>query len=134
MCPSDVAVFRSAGLGGQNWGYFTRTSCLIQVTVSEVIQRSGVIVSKCGSCGAEAGEKCRMGDCCPNVTCCCMSAGTVRSSTWHALLHVQDEFLRVSWDRVPCWLQWFFCVPADMCSDILGLAPLLCGLTVCLFN
>lgn len=30
---------------------------------------------QCGSFGAEAGEECRMGDCCPRVTCCCTSAG-----------------------------------------------------------
>lgn len=55
---------------------------------------------QCGSFGAEAGEKCRMGECCPSVTCCCMPAGTGRSSTWHGLLHVPDEFLSVSWVRV----------------------------------
>lgn len=81
----------------------------------------------CRSFGAEAGEKCRMGDCCPGVTCRCTSAGMVRSSTWHALLLVQDKFLRVSWDRVLCGHAGYSgssCVPADTCRDILGLAPL----------
>lgn len=81
---------------------------------------------QCGSFGAEAGEKCRMGDCCPSVTCRCMSAGTVRGSTWHALLHVQDEFLQVSWDLV---LRGHagHSGSADTCRDILELAPLMCG-------
>lgn len=89
---------------------------------------------QCGSFGAEAGEKCRMGECCPSVTCCCMPAGTGRSSTWHGLLHVPDEFLSVSWARVlhgPAGYRGSSCVPADTCRDILGLAPLLCSSCLC---